>query len=323
MKTIAVIGAGLSGLSCARRLKSYVNIRIFDKSRGTAGRMSTRYAGEFEFDHGAQYFTAHDSGFRADVIEAIAAGHVAPWQGRAVYKKAAGLEPDTGADRFTAAPRMNSWAKALAADFDVTLGTRMTRLTRQGQSWTLLSEEGQAYGGFDGVVLAIPAPQAAALLPPDASILSAAAQTKMDACFALMLGFDDLPDLGWDSLRVADSPCAWIAVNSRKPGRGAPPALVVHSAAEWSNTHADHDREAVSASLLQAASAAAGYDLSTAKYKALHRWLYASVSASPHEACLYDKALNLAVCGDWCLGGRVENAYLSGQAAAQRILSAL
>jgi len=303
MKTIAIIGAGLSGLACARQLNnSAVNVHVFDKSRGVAGRMSTRYTDEFEFDHGAQYFTAHHPDFRKEVLSAIESGHAAPWIGRAFYKKAAGVEPDIGADRFTAVPRMNSWAKALAAGLNIKLGTRISAINKTGLIWTLSSEDGREFSGYDGVVLAIPAPQADALLPHDFAKTQAVKTTQMDACFALMLGFDDLPDFGWDSLRIEANPCAWIAVNSHKPGRAKSPALIVHSAADWSNTHANHDRDEITASLLNAASQAVNYDLSTAKYKALHRWLYASVSTGPNEACLYDEALNLAVCGDWCLG---------------------
>ena len=62
---IAVVGAGLSGLVVAEKLQSVGTVEVFDKSRGAGGRMSTRYAGDYEFDHGAQYFTARSDAFRA------------------------------------------------------------------------------------------------------------------------------------------------------------------------------------------------------------------------------------------------------------------
>ena len=37
----------------------------------------------------------------------------------------------------------------------------------------------------------------------------------------------------------------------------------------------------------------------------------------------WDADLNLAVCGDWCQGARIEGAFLSGQAAAGHILRSL
>ena len=53
---IAIIGAGMTGVVCARNLKDagYETI-IFEKSRGIGGRMATRRTSEgLQFDHGAQ-----------------------------------------------------------------------------------------------------------------------------------------------------------------------------------------------------------------------------------------------------------------------------
>jgi len=59
---IAILGGGVAGLSAARELRRHgIDVKLFDKSRGVGGRMSTRYAGDWEFDHGAQYFTAQDA----------------------------------------------------------------------------------------------------------------------------------------------------------------------------------------------------------------------------------------------------------------------
>lgn len=41
--TVAIIGAGMAGLSCARALvQAGVAVELFDKGRGPGGRMSTR-----------------------------------------------------------------------------------------------------------------------------------------------------------------------------------------------------------------------------------------------------------------------------------------
>lgn len=321
-KNIAIIGAGLSGLTAAHALKNAANITLFDKSRGVGGRMSTRYAGDYEFDHGAQFFTARDPRFQNAVEIAIERGLVAPWNGRAFYKKDTGLEPDTGGDRFVAVPRMNSWAKSMAEGLDISLGARVSRLSRADGQWNLQFEDGQMKGGFDAVISAVPSVQAEALLPADFSAMEAIKAATMDACFALMIGFDQGHDFGWDSLRVNDTVNDWLAVNSSKPGRNEHvTTLMIHSAAEWSNAHANADRAWVQAEMEASASQICGINISAAPHRVLHRWLYASVSASPQQGALHDPALNVTACGDWCLGGRVEGAYLSGLAAAENILS--
>ena len=85
MTRVAVIGAGLAGLHAARRLHDAgAEVRVFDKARGSGGRMSTRRTDFGAFDHGAQYFTARDPRFRAQVEKWVASGAAAPWPGKVV-----------------------------------------------------------------------------------------------------------------------------------------------------------------------------------------------------------------------------------------------
>ncbi len=58
MKNIAIIGAGMTGLSIAYNLQGN-NISIFDKSWRPGGRVSTRKHGDLLFDHGAHYLSAN------------------------------------------------------------------------------------------------------------------------------------------------------------------------------------------------------------------------------------------------------------------------
>lgn len=321
---IAIIGAGLSGLTAAQNLKTISDVKLFDKSRGVGGRMSTRYVGDYEFDHGAQYFTARDARFQSAVETAIGNGHLAPWNGRAFYQKKFEMVPDIGGDRFVGIPRMNSWPKAMAQDLNISLGARVSKLSHISGSWKLHFEDGTAQDGFDHVICAVPSVQAIDLLPNDFSHMAALKTVKMHACFALMVGFEGQHDFGWDSLRVNDSAVAWMAVNSAKPSRNKDvTTLMVHAAPEWSDVHADADRGWVKSVLEASIDDLCEIDYATSVHRILHRWLYASVSDSPKQGALHDGKLGLTSCGDWCHGGRVEGAYLSGLAAANMIKASL
>ncbi len=62
--SVAVIGSGMSGVTCARTLaQAGYSVTLFDKSRGVGGRMSTRQSAFGNFDHGTQYFTVRDPRF--------------------------------------------------------------------------------------------------------------------------------------------------------------------------------------------------------------------------------------------------------------------
>ena len=320
--SVAVVGAGISGLACARALRDRFRVKLFDKSRGVGGRMSTRYAGDYEFDHGAQYFTVRDPLFAAEVAAAEADGVVAPWEGRALYLSDSGMEADRGGERWVGTPRMNSLPKWLAQGLDVDLGRRVSAVLPEG-GWTLEFEDGSSESGFSKLAIAVPAPQALALLPEGFTHRSAVERAEMNPCFALMVGLEGVHDFGFATLRAKGLPVDWMAVNSAKPGRPDHPAtLMMHSEAAWSRAHVDADRDHVASVLRQTASDLLFHDLSGAPHLTLHRWLYSSVETPAGELCLWDAEMGLGLCGDWCPGGRIEGAWQSGTALAARIVGA-
>ena len=79
---IAVIGAGMAGLSCAKHLSEHgVHTTIFEKSRGLGGRLATRRADSgIAFDHGAQFIAARSTLFGNMVNEAIRNGAADYWR---------------------------------------------------------------------------------------------------------------------------------------------------------------------------------------------------------------------------------------------------
>ena len=78
---VAVIGAGIAGLSCSTTLKNAgFQVTIFEKSRGVSGRLSTRVTENWQCDHGAQYFTARDPLFYTEVERWKSANVAQIWQ---------------------------------------------------------------------------------------------------------------------------------------------------------------------------------------------------------------------------------------------------
>ena len=322
--TVAIVGAGVSGLSCARELLGRnVKVKLFDKSRGVGGRLTTRYADAYEFDHGAQYFTVTDADFEALVREAEAAGVVAPWEGRALYLTDDSVDMDRGKARFVGTPRMNSFGKWLADGLPIETGRRVSEMAREG-GWRLGFEDGSSEAGFSAVVLTPPVPQTMALIPDGFAHIDTLRTAKMDACFSLMVGMEQPLEHDIISLRAKGLPVDWIAVNSSKPGRpDGVTTLMIHSEPDWSNAHVEADRDYIAEVMLRTASDLLFTDLSDAPHKVLHRWLYSSVANPAGELAFCDAEMRLAVCGDWCPGGRVEGAWLSGREAARQIAEVL
>ncbi len=337
---IAIVGAGLAGLSCAQALSGAGHrVDVFEKSRGPSGRMSTRRGEDggkpWQCDHGAQYFTAGDAAFRAEVARWQRAGAAAVWSGSiASFDGCRWSTPTTETERFVGTPRMTSPAayilKNLSAHATLHVQTTITQVQRSEGGWTLTStEHGQHPTHYDTLVLAVPAPQVLPLLAGvSASGHAIAASVRMRASWALMLRCAQRIDLPFDAAFINAGALRWIARDSSKPGRSGTEegaeTWLLHAKAEWSEAHIEDDPASVTAALLEAFVALGGS--TQAISSTAHRWRYAdtdpaSTPAAGNPSSWWDAQARLGLCGDWLHGGKVQGAWLSGQHIARSLLA--
>ncbi|MES2888372.1 MAG: NAD(P)-binding protein [Pseudomonadota bacterium] len=325
---VAVVGAGVAGLSLARWLANRnTAVHVFDKSRGVGGRMATRRMEWVDgqgvtrtaaLDHGVGAFAAHSMAFQARVAQVAAIGSLVRWQ----PKLADGLmEPAAWVSR----PDMPAWCRRMAEGLPLTLYHAVDAVRRDRDGWSIMSEGDVLGSGFDHVVLAMPPVQAAVLLAPHRPDWSEqAGQVPMQPCWTLMGVSASPPETPtWESARPLEGPLASVWRNDSKPGRerlDGHAAWVAHARADWSETHLEDDPSAVQAQLLAAMNQVVGHEM-VWRRSVVHRWRYAHAPAQRWVAgrCWWDPALGLGVCGDFLGGGGVEGAWQSADALAQNI----
>jgi len=332
---IAVVGAGLAGATCARQLADAgAEVQVFDKSRGVGGRLATRRIALAEadgslrtagFDHGAPAFTAQAAPFVQAVEAAERAGQRALAATLAAPRSYAPLAP---AALWVATPDMPAWCRALLADLTLHTTCQVDALARTPAGWQLHSAGRPVAEGLDAVVLALPLPQAAALLEPhQPDWARRAADTEMLPGWVLM-GTTGTPDAGprpWDLAWPSAGPLACIVRNDAKPGRLASAGRVpwvLHATAAWSRTHLASPAAEVQAALQQALADWLGRPLAW-HHAVVHRWRFASAprGAAVVGRCWWDGRLGLGVCGDALGGAGVEGAWLSGHALASAMVT--
>lgn len=323
MRKIAIIGAGFSGLVLANMLSSKADVTIYEKARGVGGRMSTRYADPYFFDHGAQCFTARTSEFKSFLAPFQEKGIVAEWNGQVVNLEI--NKPSTpriwNEIHLVAAPHMNSLCKSLSENVNVVKSVEVRPITRNRDSWFLSDTDGNDLGDYDVVISTAPPAQTVALfhqyLPENAPLHHA----EMHACHALMIGYDRHWDKSWIAAKVHNNPIKWISVNSSKPGRmDTATSLVCHTRSLWSNQHID-DEPTLSQQILYEEFMKLTDIPYTPDYLQLHRWRYAIVRETQNSGYFYNSDRNLAATGDWCKTSRLEEVYLSAHALGLRIMS--
>ena len=301
---IGIIGGGIAGSVVADMLhRRGLQVTVLDKARGPGGRMSSRRSDVGRFDHGVPFFHGGSEAFRHWLQPWIQQGIVAQW-----------LPEGGDTPVWVAVPKMNRLVGAVQKDVPVTYGCRVVRVHREPEGWGVYREDDTAPVQFDGVVLAIPAPQAHALLHDYPELQAEVGRITYAPCWSVMLQYRT--PLQLDRAVFQDEGAIAYAVNEAcKPGRDAGGRWVVQMDSSWTQNHLEWASEDVAREVAELFQRVHGCT-NTVCHAAAHRWRYSVVSA-PHDAhFLEGDDGTLAVCGDGFGGAGIEAAVASAQALA-------
>ncbi|XP_031694639.1 renalase [Anarrhichthys ocellatus] len=268
MSRVLIVGAGLTGSLCAcllkREMQSKVQIVVWDKARGSGGRMSTSRppdSSSHSADLGAQYITATSSYAQSHhrfYSELLSAGVLQP-----LDSLVEGLKHKDGNKDYMTPLGMCSVVKHFLSESgaDLFFEHHVTGLYRRGASWEVQRKAGGSEM-FDAIVLTMPAPQILQLQGDVGHMLSVHQKQQLEGVeyssrFAVALFFppDVVFTFPWAARYITDNPCVrYIAADSRKrnadgPGRG--PSLIVHTSVPFGLKHLERDKEDVQPIILQ------------------------------------------------------------------------
>ena len=267
-------------------------------------------SGELAFDHGAQYFTVRDQRFSELAAEWERDRILAKWSGRIVVFDGEGWEDvENETSRYVGVPGMSAIATALAVGLDIKYGQRVEAVE------PLLDE-------FDRVILAVPAAEALRLVSRKRALASKISGVGMKPGWTVMAAFEERVPARFDAAFVNGSAVSWIARNSSKPKRNWKiDTWVIQASPAWSDAHLDDQPDDVGAFLMEAFEDLIPGGLPRAFFATVHRWRHAVADPPLAAGAIDDPDSRITLCGDWCAGSRVEDAYLSGLAGASIALT--
>ena len=325
-----VVGGGIAGVACAAEVASGgVPVRVLERGRRLGGRLAVRTRRGRPIDVGAAYFVARDPGFCRVVDDWQRRGLARPWTDTFHVAGSTGIDgvvagPVRWAARNGLRSLVEDLASALPAAVVVEHPVTVARVT--------VPDVGVALApAVDGVpsrsvALAVPDPQALAVLADEDAALaaarSAAAEVPWEATLALVAEFDRRrwPDL--DGVFVNESPVlTFVADDGSRRGDGAP-VLVAHSTPELAAAHLT-DPAAAAGVMLAALRSCLRIDGDPVDVEVL-RWTFARPVVARPFPCFWDPAAGVGLAGDgWHDGPRTECAWLSGRALGRRIVESL
>jgi predicted NAD/FAD-dependent oxidoreductase len=307
---VTVVGAGISGVACARALAAAGRpVRVLDRGRRPGGRMGSRTLHDRVVDLGASYFTVGPDGdFAGVVADWVSRGLARPWTDTFAVAGPDGVEGQKSGPVRYAAPRgLRSLVADLAEGLDVTQEHAVERVERGPRV------DGEEAGA---AVLAMPDPQARRLLPDDlaAELLG---ETAWQPTLSVALGWDrrEWPADLHGAFVHDDDVVEWLADDGDRRGDGAP-VLVAHTTPGFAAGHLERPDDA--APQVAAAVRRVLGGLPEQAWSAVHRWTYAK-PVEPRDAP-FGLVDGVGACGDgWSAPSKVESAWTSGTALGRHL----
>ncbi len=337
---IAVIGAGIAGLTCAKQLQTAgYNVVVVDKSRGVGGRMATRRVQSTRVDHGVRYLEPTGD-YLKQLIQQLEHSEnpetqLTIWTDNAYEFRNNHLQQAANSHPYyIMRSGMSSVAKYLAQDLKIEFSLRVDSISlTQENTWKLnfeitdqtVTEKPQPLTA-KMVMIAIPAPQAVMLLetakpPIETEFLEAIRSVEYNPCITVMAGYPSntqlLPD--WKAVNfINHEQLAWVGLDSSKRINSTQPIFVIQSSAKFAEQYLDTtDLSMMGRELIEATNNTLIPNFKNPEWIQIHRWRYAFCRKPLSISYLATTTpLPLIGIGDWCGGNNIESALKSGQDAA-------
>lgn len=315
MPKVAVLGAGLSGLICARLLQEHgMACVVLEKSRSLGGRCATRSWNGHVIDHGAQYFTATQELFQS-FLNTHPEGDICALSAKVVNTRGQTLRAK-GGNRYYHLGGNNKIGLHLAQGLKVLTEKTVEAVAPAGSKWKVLGES------YDAVVLTPPWPQTAALIDKDPGL------ADYVPCLTVLFEYEgDWAGASQKQYAIKDmtgmEDLTWSACENHKRDRIQPgrTVFVVQASSSFSHTHLEAMPEAYIPLLQKPLQER--WDLQNSQLLSTfsHRWRYArAISPTPPLAALEP---GLFLCGDSVVQSRLEDVFVSGAETAGNILKYL
>jgi hypothetical protein len=330
-----VVGAGVAGLECARRLqRAGRSVVVLEKARRVGGRCATRRFEGQPVDVGPMFFHGQEPAFLEALDEVAGVTVLEGWPGR-VEGGGAPCQPgalDPSTRHFAFAEGMNAFTRHLAEGLNVRLQTTVTRIRPVGAEFEATAGDGTTFRGRN-LVLAL------ALEETRAFLATLPASPELASVQALLAMFFSVPSLTviagypvgantppWDLLFPDPSEALQlIAHDSAKRRDPRFLTLVYQARPRWSRARLEQPMVEWSPELIEAAGAVLGPWALGPRWPFPHRWRYARVDRSCELArpvrLKLPQGPSLGLAGDvFTPGGGVQAAWLSGARLAESLL---
>ncbi len=341
MRSLAIVGAGVAGLTAARTLRDQhpdLHITLFEQSQTLGGRVTTGRRAGFVFDNGAQYIKAPTLELEQLLREQLPADELfninqPVWVFDRQGTIAEGDAAQNADPQWCYTTGLDTFGQLLAHELDVRHAVQISRLEQGAdQRWALIDAHGHAVAQADHVLLTAPGPQSAAIVAASTMadttrrvLLEALEPAVYRHCLSLTLAYQRIIPRPFYALVNIDRahPISWLALEHSKGLQRCPAGsalLIAQMAPAWSVAYWDTAPDILQPMVTQLVGDLLSEDLDEPLWMDYQQWQYALPDGQVNSVDVNGIVPGLWFAGDALAGqGRVHRAVESGWRIASAI----
>ena len=319
MIDFCILGSGVSGSTIANLLSKKYSVQVFDKARGPGGRSSNkRFKKNLSFDHGVQYISPKSKLFTKYIKKLYKNNILKSWDDNHLDFT---FEKKSFSTKYIGRRANNDLVKYNLKNVKQSFTSPIEKIDFKKYFWEITLKNKSKYQ-FKSLILTCPFPQLKKLAKYylDKNILKL--KVQMQPNITVMIAFKNQKKLPISSIKFNDDILAWAAnENSKKRFKSNINLWTLQATLKWSKKTINKYKtdKSIMNQLILRFIKLTGFKKNKIIFKRIHGWKYSYNYKKTPYLSIWNKKINLGVCGDWFNGPKVENAWLSATDLAKKI----
>ena len=319
MIDFCVLGSGVAGSTIANLLSKKYSIQVFDKARGPGGRSSNkRFKKNLSFDHGVQYISPKSTLFAKYIKKLHKKKILKSWDNNHLDFT---FEKKPFSSKYIGRRANNDLVKYNLKNIKQSFASQIEKIDFKKYFWEITLKNKSKYQ-FKSLIITCPFPQLKKLAKNylDKDILKL--KVQMQPNITVMVAFKNQKDVPISSIKFNDDDLAWAAnENSKKRFKSNMNLWTLQATLKWSKKTINKYKtdKSIMNQLITRFIKLTGLEKNKIVFKKIHGWKYSYNYEKTPYLSIWNKKINLGICGDWLNGPKVENAWLSANDLARKI----
>ena len=319
MIDFCVLGSGIAGSTIANLLSKKYSVHVFDKARGPGGRSSNkRFKNNLSFDHGVQYISPKSKLFIKYIQKLYKNKILKSWDDNHLDFT---FEKKPFSTKYIGRKANNDLVKYNLKNIKQSFASPIEKIDFKKYFWEITLKNKSKHQ-FKSLIITCPFPQLKKLAKSylDKNILKM--KVQMQPNITVMLALKNQKTLPISSIKFNDDILAWAAnENSKKRFKSKINLWTLQATLKWSKKTINKykNNKSIMSELITRFIKLTGFEKNKIIFKRIHGWKYSYNYKKTPYLSIWNKKVNLGICGDWFNGPKVENAWLSANDLAKKI----